>query len=191
MSCEDYTVFIMYLILGLPILASYWGLSKQSTKTIGDFWSNQGRVKWLNNPMARKLFMVSFLIAALSGIYLFYYFTWGNDKNGVCDKKIFGLDYEDGGKYFIYVAYLLIFVFSLLWIPSFKISTKMFGNLSTLVLYIVSAGSILLLSSLISMYTDDNNSVTAEDKVAMAAVGYFAFHTVILDGMLWTGSIKI
>ena len=97
-------------------------------------------------------------------------------------ERIFGLDYEEGGKYFIYVGYLLLLGFSLLWIPSFRLQ----NSLSTIVLFIVGTGAVLIMATIASTRLQSD-----EDKVALAASIYLAFHTCILDGLLWTGSVKV
>ena len=179
----DYTILSIYVVLGIPLLISYWILATKDKNVIDNFWTNNGKVKWLKREsFARKLYMLSFIISALAGIYLLYYFTWGNNQNGFQEKKIFGIGYEEGGKYIIYVSFLLILVFSLMWIPSFKLAK----NMTTPVLFMVAIGSLLLLVSISA-----SDIVTVEDQIALAASVYFVFHITILDGLLWTDSIKI
>lgn len=180
----EYTILSMYLTLGLPLMVSYYLLSTRSRQVINNFWSNHGRIKWLkkHDAAARKVYIASMLIAAVAGIYMLYYFTWGNNGNGATERKIFGVDYEQGGKYFIYVGFLLLLGFSLLWIPTFRLADK----LSTLVLFIVGAGAIVIMASLAS-----TSLQTDEDKVALASAVYMVFHTCILDGLLWTGTVPI
>ncbi len=180
----EYTILSMYLTLGIPLLFSYYLLSTRSNKVLNNFWSNHGRIKWLKkyDSVARKTFAVSMIVAAIAGVYLLYYFTWGNNGNGATDSKIFGIEYEQGGKYFIYVGFLLLLGFSLLWIPTFRLA----DNLSTLVLFIAGAGAVVIMAALAS-----TDLQTDEDKAALAAAVYVAFHTCILDGLLWTGTVPL
>lgn len=180
----EYTILSMYLTLGIPLLVSYYLLATKSRKVINNFWSNHGRIKWLkkHDSFARNFYAISMIISAIAGIYLLYYFTWGNNGNGATEKQIFGIQYEQGGKYFIYVGYLLLLGFSLLWIPSFRLA----NNLNTIILFIVGAGAIVIMAALAS-----TNLQTDEDKAALAAAVYLVFHTCVLDGLLWTGTVPI
>jgi hypothetical protein len=175
-SNNDYTNLIIFITLGLPLLGSYASLKTNSKKQLKSLWSNRGQNNITKYGLA-NFFYISMFLAALSGIYLFYYLTWSLST----DSKIFGYKYENDGKYFIYTALCILIGFSILWLPSFYYNNN---NLIKFVLFIVAIGAVLLMASISSIENPNDQT-----KVAIASCAYMAFHTFVLDFIIWSGSI--
>ena len=186
---SDFIPLIIFVSLGLPLLLSYYALSLQPKSVTNSFWSNNGKNK-INKYGLYYFYVLSMLLAATAGAYLFYYLTWGNNFKGMTEKKIFGYDYQKEGKYFIYVSLLVLIGFSLLWIPSFYMENKRSGFLTLLpilTLFLVGAGAGLLMASIASEFKP--KSASNDDKGALASAVYLFFHTFVLDFIIWTGLI--
>lgn len=171
----DYTVPTIYASLGIPLLISYSLLAKETTAGLNSLWTNNGSVQ-LNKPV----YLLSIVLATIAGLYLMYYFSYGNSMRGMQDKNILGMKYNTG-KYLIYFSILLFIGFSLLWLPAFKLTNKLITNS---VLFVVGIGCAMLLAIIAS-----GGTTSTDDKIAIAAACYLTFHTIVLDGFMWTGII--
>lgn len=176
----DYTPLCIYTTLGIPLILSYISLYQQPKSVINNFWSNNNQNN-IKKYGIYYLYTISIILSAISGIYLLYYLT-----NGMTNKKIFGMNYKDNGKYVVYVALLLFIGFSLVWIPSFYMYDKktfLSKYLLGFVLFMVSVGAGLLLATIISA----SSKITNDAKIAILASSYLTFHTFILDFIVWNG----
>jgi hypothetical protein len=177
MGIQQIILLIINILGGVAVIGSYiLGLRGQSGGT---------NILWGGVPGdIRPVYTVSMILSALGYFAFIYYIFFRLDPAQV---KIFGIS----GFVMFYVIFLLILIPSALWMP---LTNTYVGNPSTgiwigirTVLAIVGLSSIALLCAL----------VTLQGKVpgvaywlAIIGSGYFAFHTTILDAIIWAALFR-
>lgn len=156
----DYTILLIYIILGIPLIFSYLFLAMQPKHIIDKFWKYK-------SSSVRNIYSISIFLCFVSGLYLLYYFTYYD----LSKKLIFNHQYDSSGKYYFYVGFLLFIGLSLLWIPTIN-----YPIINKIILLFVSLGSFLITISLIC-----NNF----DTLVIIASIYLTFHTFILDFLFY------
>jgi hypothetical protein len=132
----------------------------------------------------RPIYGISMILAAL-GYFAFSYFIFFRVVPGeVSIAGRFGFS-------LFYVIFLLILIASALWMPLTNLyvanpSTGMWIGVRT-VLALVGLGSIALLWALLSLET---KLPSIPYWLAVAGSAYFAFHTAILDAIIWAALFK-
>ncbi len=172
MATQQITLFIINAVGGAAVLGSYiWGF--RNTPNAGDaFWG--GVPAWL-----RPIFTVSMVLSAL-GYFAFLYFVLfriAPVETQIANKFGFSL---------FHVIFLGILVPSALWMP---LTSAMIANPGTglwiavrTVLILTGLFSCLLVWALLSLQPRDSSFVF---WLAVAGSAYFAFHTAVLDMLLW------
>lgn len=119
---NDKVPLLIYTILGLPLMAQYYSLTK--TESIDKLWTNNNKnmYKGPNKDLFIGIHTISLILAFLSGVYLLYFLTY-------TDKKL--------NKLLIYSGLLLFIGWSLLWVPT------LYTDINQIVLFGVGIGAFL------------------------------------------------
>lgn len=166
-------ILSIFIVLGLCLIVQYGLLMTQDSKTLDNFWSNNGRNDILNNKVSKKAYSGSIFVCLISGLFLFYYLSFEIDTLSV--------DIQNG----IVVCIMCAIGFSLMWIPLFFLGNYI---LMTTFLFLVAASFIALLALLINIETDKKKSINKVlNKIAIVCVAYLACHTLIADAIVWSG----
>ena len=177
MAIQHIILLVINIIGGAAVIGSYiFGLSTQS---------GGANVLWGGVPAnIRPVYTVSMILSALGYFAFLYYIFFRLDP---AQTSIAGVS----GFTLFYVIFLLILIPSASWMP---LANVYVGNPSTgmlvlvrIVLVIVGLASIALLWALL----------TLQGKVpgilywlAVVGSGYFAFHTTVLDAIVWSALFK-
>ena len=170
---QKYLFILINLTLGSVLLFTYYRGVTNNTDISSKLWGNV--------PQYLTPYIVSSMFIAAIGYFIFTYFILCKiDYNSV---KIFN---RFSFSFFI-IIYLLILIPSCFWID-LSIQYIITGNLLlwkliVLILYTVGISSIILLLSLISI-NPNNGSILY--KLSIFGCSCFVFHTMCLDGLLWT-----
>jgi hypothetical protein len=177
MRTEQVILLIINILGGAAVIGSYvLGLKGQS---------GGANVLWGAVPNSlRPVYTVSMILSAL-GFFAFIYF--------ILFRLVPG-EVLIGGRFgfsLFYAIFLVILVASAFWMP---LTNAYVGNPSTgmwigirTVLALVGLGSIALMLALLTLQTKVPG---ISYWLAVAGSGYFAFHTAILDAIVWTALFK-
>jgi hypothetical protein len=177
MRTEQVILLIINILGGAAVIGSYvLGLKGQS---------GGANVLWGGVPNSlRPVYTVSMILSAL-GFFAFIYF--------ILFRLVPG-EVLIGGRFgfsLFYAIFLVILVASAFWMP---LTNAYVGNPSTgmwigirTVLALVGLGSIALMLALLTLQTKVPG---ISYWLAVAGSGYFAFHTAILDAIVWAALFK-
>jgi hypothetical protein len=173
MGTQQIILLIINILGGAAVMLSYvYGLKGQA---------GGANVLWGNVPEGiRPLYTVSMIISALGYFAFIYYILFRIDPAT-----------SDISYYYFFAIFIVILGASAFWMPL----TNMFvSNGGTglwiavrTVLALVGLGSIALVWALLA-----SNPATrgAAYWLAVGGAGYFAFHTAILDGIVWAALFR-
>ena len=177
MRTEQVILLIINILGGAAVIGSYvFGLKGQS---------GGANVLWGGVPNSlRPVYTVSMILSAL-GFFAFIYF--------ILFRLVPG-EVLIGGRFgfsLFYAIFLVILVASAFWMP---LTNAYVGNPSTgiwigirTVLALVGLGSIALMLALLTLQT---KVPVISYWLAVAGSAYFAFHTAILDAIVWAALFK-
>jgi hypothetical protein len=177
MATQHIILLVINIIGGVAVIGSYiFGLSAQS---------GGANVLWGGVPAnTRPVYTVSMILSALGYFAFLYYIFFRLDP---AQTSIAGIS----GFTLFYVIFLLILIPSALWMP---LTNVYVGNPSTgiwiwirTVLALVGLASIALVLALITL---QGKVPGASYWLAVIGSGYFAFHTAILDAVIWAALFK-
>jgi hypothetical protein len=173
MATQQIILLIINILGGAAVIGSYiYGLRGQS---------GGADVLWGGVPAGiRPVYTVSMIISAL-GYFAFMYFLLFR-LNPSESKLAYSM---------FFAIFLLILVASAFWMPL----TNMYVNNPRMglwigiraVLALVGLGAIALVWALLSLQLDTRGVAY---WLAVAGAGYFAFHTAILDAIVWAALFK-
>jgi hypothetical protein len=177
MAVQQILLLILNVFGGAAVIGSY----------IQGFVSHPGsaNVLWGNiTGPVRSLYFVSMILSALGYFAFIYFLLFRLDPPTVRVSNTIGFEI-----FFVIIAGMLLF--SALWMP-FTYSYVDTPNGGTwlairTVLLLVGLSSCALVWALISLNT---KTPAVSYWLAVAGSGYFAFHTLILDGLLWPALYK-
>lgn len=177
MGIQQIILLIINILGGIAVIGSYiLGLRGQSGGT---------NVLWGGVPTSiRPIYTVSMILSALGYFAFIYYIFFRLDPAQI---KIFGIS----GFTMFYVIFLFILIASAFWMP---LSNMYVGNPSTgiwigvrTILVIVGLSSIALFCALLTL---QGKVPGVAYWLAVAGSGYFAFHTTILDAIVWAALFR-
>ena len=170
---QKYFFILINIILGSFLLFTYYRGVTSNSDIAPKLW---GGVP----PYLTDYIVASMFIGAIGYFFFTYYFIFKIDHNTVLFLKKFNFS-------FIIILYLLILIPSCFWIDLSLIYIKNGDPLLWKgivgILYTVGISSILLLISLLSINPGSNSILY---KLAVYGCACFTFHTMFLDGLLWT-----
>jgi hypothetical protein len=177
MSTQHIILLVINILGGIAVIGSYiFGLNAQAGGT---------NALWGGVPAnIRLVYGISMILAAL-GYFAFSYFIFFRLVPGeVSVAGRFGFS-------LFYAIFLVILIPSALWMPLTNLyvtnpSTGMWIGVRT-VLAIVGLASIALVWALLSLQTKVPH---ISYWLAVAGSAYFAFHTAILDAIVWAALFK-
>jgi len=173
MGTQQIILLIINILGGAAVIGSYiYGLRGQT---------GGANVLWGGVPAGiRPVYGVSMILSAL-GYFAFMYFLlfWLNPLES---NVAYGL---------FFAIFLLILVASAFWMPLTNMyvnnpGTGLWIGIRT-VLALVGLGAIALVWALLSLHLDVRGVAY---WLAVAGAGYFAFHTAILDAIVWAALFK-
>jgi len=177
MATQQIILLVINIIGGAAVIGSYvFGLNAQQ---------DGANILWGGVPGSiRPIYGVSMILAAL-GYFAFIYFIF---------FRLVPSEVLVGGRFgfsLFYVIFLAILIPSALWMPLTNIyvgnpSTGMWIGIRT-VLAFVGLASIALVWALLSLQTKVPG---VSYWLAVVGSGYFAFHTAILDAIVWAALFK-
>jgi hypothetical protein len=177
MATQHIILLVINVIGGAAVIGSYiFGLRAQS---------GGANVLWGGVPEnIRPVYGISMILAALGYFAFMYYIFFRLNPSEVSIAGIFNFS-------LFYAIFLVILIPSALWMP---LTNLYVGNPSTgiwiwvrIVLALVGIASIALLWALLTLH-DKVPGVSY--WIAVAGSGYFAFHTAILDAIVWAALFK-
>ncbi len=168
----EFTNLLIFVILGIPLLAQYASYFSMTDYDKNSLWTNNGTNLITNFPELKIPYMIMMFLSFIAGFYIVYYLVFR-----IQNKQIFGKDYNTS-KYIIYTSILLLVGFSLLWMPSFYLYSK---ATTSIILFTVSCSSIILLASLASFKIFE-----IEDIAAISAASILLFQHFFLDFIIWS-----
>ncbi|HXY74582.1 MAG TPA: hypothetical protein VEH58_04595 [Dehalococcoidales bacterium] len=177
MKVEQIILLIINLLGGIAVIGSYiFGLKGQSGGT---------SVLWGGVPVKiRPIYTVSMLISALSYFAFLFYIFFRLDPSQV---RIAGTS----GFTMFYIIFIVMLGASALWMP---LTNMYVANPGTglwvgirLVLAVVGLASIGLFLALLTM---QGKVLGVAYGLAIGGSAYFAFHTAILDAVVWAALFK-
>ena len=177
MATQQIILLIINVIGGAAVIGSYvYGLNAQA---------GGANVLWGGVPASiRPVYTISMILSALGYLAFLYYIFF---RLNPAQTSIAGVP----GFTIFYVIFLLILIPSALWMP---LTNVYVGNPSTgiwiwvrTVLALVGLASIALVLALITL---QGKVPGASYWLAVIGSGYFAFHTAILDAVIWAALFK-
>jgi hypothetical protein len=177
MKVEHIILLIINVIGGAAVIGSYvFGLRGQS---------GGANVLWGGVPESiRPVYTVSMIISALGYFAFIYYIFFRLQPDQVSIAGVSGFT-------LFYVIFLGILIPSAFWMP---LTNVYVGNPSTgiwiwvrTVLALVGLASIALFGALLTL---QGKVPGISYWLAVVGSGYFAFHTAILDAMVWAALFK-
>ena len=177
MATQHIILLIINIIGGAAVIGSYiFGLNAQSGGV---------NVLWGSVPAnIRPVYTVSMVLSALGYFAFLYYILFRLDP---AQTSIAGIS----GFTLFYVIFLLILIPSAFWMPLANIYVGNPGAgmlvLVRIVLVIVGLASIALLWALLILH---GKAPGVSYWLAVVGSGYFAFHTTILDAVVWSALFK-
>lgn len=177
METQQLVLLVINIIGGIAVIISYiFGIRAQS----GGANALWGGVP----PNIRPVYGISMILSAL-GYFAFLYFVLFEI---VSDEASIGGQF---GFNFFYAIFLVILLPSALWMP---LTNLYIGNSNIgvkivirIVLALVGLASITLVWAIISL---EPKTLDAPYWLAVTGSSYFAFHTAILDGIIWSVLFK-
>ena len=177
MSTAQIILLIMNAIGGAAVIGSYAQGFISHPGNADVLWGNIGGT-------VRSLYFISMILSALSFFAFIYFVLFRLDPAGVRIGGSFGFEV-------FYVIFMGILLFSSLWMPftySYVDSPKAGTWLAIrVVLFLVGLSSCALLWALLSI---NQKQPAAPYWAAVTGSGYFAFHTLVLDGIIWPALYK-
>jgi hypothetical protein len=173
MGTQQIILLIINILGGAAVILSYvYGLKGQA---------GGANVLWGNvSESIRPLYMVSMIISAL-GYFAFIYYVLFR-----IDPAMASVSYG-----WFYAIFLLILIASAFWMPLTNMYVNNGGNGLWIavrsVLALVGLGSIALLWVLLALQPATRGIAY---WLAVGGAGYFAFHTAILDGIVWAALFR-
>lgn len=177
MGTQQIILLVINIIGGIAVIGSYYfGIGSQS---------GGANVLWGGVPAnIRPIYAVSMVLSAL-GYFAFFYFILFRLIPG---EVLIGWRFS----YALFFAiFLVILIPSALWMP---LTNVYVGNPSAgmwivvrIVLALVGLASIALVLSLVGLQPRGSG---VSYWLAVAGSGYFAFHTAILDAVVWAALFK-
>jgi hypothetical protein len=177
MVVQQVILLIINIIGGIAVIGSYiFGLNAQS---------GGANVLWGGVPTGiRPVYGVSMIISAIGYFAFLYFIFFKLTPDEVMIANRFGF-------WVFYIIFLLILIPSALWMPM----TNMYvGNPGTglwitvrTILIIVGLASVALVWALLTLQT---KTPAVPYWLAVGGSAYFAFHTLILDGIIWAALFK-
>lgn len=177
MATQQIVLLIINILGGIAVIGSYFiGLSGQ-TGAANALWGGV-------HTNVRPVYGISMILSALGYFAFIYFILFRLTPSEVSIAGRFGYN-------LFYVIFLVMLIFSAFWMPLTK---SYVSNPSTItwigiraVLVLVGLGSIALAWALISLPTK-----VPAIAYWLAVVGscYFAFHTAILDAVVWAALFK-
>ena len=177
MAMQYWILLIINVLGGAAVIVSYvLGLSGQSGGT---------NVLWGGVPVnIRPVYTISMILSALGYFAFLYYIFFRLDPAQISIARVSGFT-------LFYVIFLLILIPSAFWMP---LTNVYVGNPSTgvwvlvrTVLAIVGLASIALFWALLTL---QGKVPGVSYWLAVVGSGYFAFHTAILDAIVWAALFK-
>jgi hypothetical protein len=176
MATQQIVLLIINVIGGIAVIGSYiYGLTAQS---------GGANVLWGGVPEnIRPVYFVSMIISALGYFAFLYYIIFKLSPSEVTIANTFGFS-------LFFAIFILILLPSALWMPltNLYVGTPSSGTwvIIRTILGLVGIGSIALVWALLSLQTREGVAYW----LAVAGSGYFAFHTAILDAIIWAALYK-
>jgi hypothetical protein len=172
MKIEHVILLIINVIGGAAVIGSYIYIAKQAGG-LNTFWGNVPEG-------IRPVYFVSMIISALGFFAFIYYILFR------IDPATTNVSY-----YWFYAIFLVMLAASAFWMPL----TNMFMNNGGQgvwiavrgVLALVGLASIGLLWALLAFHPATRGTAY---WLAVVGAGYFAFHTAILDAIVWAALFK-
>jgi hypothetical protein len=177
MEMQHIILLIINIIGGAAVIGSYvFGLNAQA---------GGANILWGGVPEnIRPVYGASMILAALGYFAFMYYIFFRLAPGEVLIAGRFGFS-------LFYVIFLVILIPSAFWMP---LTNVYVGNPSTLVwigvrtvLALVGLASIALVWALLSIQP---RVLGVPYWLAVAGSGYFAFHTAVLDAIIWAALFK-
>jgi hypothetical protein len=177
MVVQQVILLIINVIGGIAVIGSYiFGLNAQS---------GGANILWGGVPTGiRPVYGVSMIISALGYFAFLYFIFFKLTPDEVTIASRFGF-------WLFYIIFLLILIPSALWMPMTNLYV---GNPGTglwiavrAILIIVGLASVALVWALLTLQT---RIPAVPYWLAVAGSAYFAFHTLILDGIIWAALFK-
>ncbi len=170
---QKYFFILINIILGSFLLFTYYRGVTNNSDIAPKLW---GGVP----PYLTDYIVASMFIGAIGYFFFTYYFIFKIDHNTALFLNKFNFS-------FIIILYLLILIPSCFWIDLsllyIKSGDPLLWKAIVGILYTVGISSILLLISLLSINPSDSSILY---KLAICGCACFSFHTMFLDGLLWT-----
>ena len=177
MGTQQIILLVINIIGGVAVIGSYiLGLSAQT---------GGANVLWGGVPEnIRPLYGISMILSALGYFAFLYFILFRLTPAEVSIAGLFGFS-------LFYVIFILILLPSAFWMPLTNIyvgnpTTGMWVGIRT-VLAIVGLASIALVWALLSLQTKVPG---VSYWLAVVGSGYFAFHTAVLDAIIWAALFK-
>jgi hypothetical protein len=172
MPIPQILLLVLNVLGGAAVIGSYAQGIISHPGNLNILWGNI-------STSVRPIYFVSMLLSALGYFFFIYFIAFRLDPAAV---KVAG---KIGFEVF-FVIFTGMLLFSALWMP-FTYSYVDNINTSTwaairVVLFLVAISSCALLWALLSL---NIKTPTVPYWLAVIGSGYFAFHTLVLDGFLW------
>jgi len=177
MTTQHIILLVINVVGGAAVIGSYiLGLNAQA---------GGANALWGGVPAnIRPVYGISMILAALGYFAFLYYIFFRLNPPEVSIASTFNFS-------LFYVIFLTILISSALWMP---LTNLYVTNTSTgiwiwirIVLALVGIASIALLWALLSLQT---KTPSLPYWLAVSGSGYFAFHTAILDAIIWAALFK-
>ncbi len=177
MYIQQIILLIINILGGIAVIGSYiFGLSGQS---------GGANVLWGGVPVSiRPVYTVSMVISALGYFAFIYYILFRLVPSEVVIANHFGF-------LLFFFIFILILAPSAFWMPLTNSYVNTHLNSTwiaiRIVLALVGLASIALVWALLSLQTKNH---TLSYWLAVAGSAYFAFHTAILDAVIWAALFR-
>jgi hypothetical protein len=173
MGTQQIILLIINVLGGAAVMLSYvYGLKGQ-TGGANVLWGNV-------SEGVRPVYFVSMIISALGYFAFIYYILF---RINPADSNV--------NYYLFYAIFLVILVASAFWMPLTNMFVSNGGNGLWIairsVLALVGLGAIALTWALLAFHPATRSTAY---WLAVAGAGYFAFHTAILDAIVWAALFK-
>lgn len=177
MVAQQVILLVINVVGGIAVISSYiFGINAQS---------GGANVLWGGVPAGiRPVYTVSMVLSAVGYFAFLYFIFFKLTPDEVTIANRFGF-------WMFYVIFLLILIPSALWMP---LTNLYVGNpglglkfIVRSVLVVVGLASIGLVWALLTLQT---RTPAVPYWLAVAGSGYFAFHTMVLDGIIWSALLE-
>lgn len=176
MATQQIVLLIINVIGGIAVIGSYiYGLNAQS---------GGSNILWGGVPEnIRPIYFVSMILSALGYFAFLYHILFRLSPSEVSIANTFGFS-------LFFAIFILILLPSALWMPltNFYVDAPSTGTwiIVRTILALVGIGSIALVWALLSLQVREGVAYW----LAVAGSGYFAFHTAILDAIVWAALFR-